>query len=234
MRCFIAVALCVIPAVSRADDAYEKAVPSVVSVFCTTTDGGSSMGTGVVTADGIITATHVIKSAKVVLVFFPMRDDTGAVIGEAWKYDVPKHAKQCTVVGTDSQRGLALLRLKEPKKCQPVELASVVASPGDPVFTIAAACGKSMWHPMAGHVRDAWSRDSLPPNVDGFKGGMVQASIRIRPDDGGVPIFDRAGKLVGINLIAMKKDQEQSAIDASEVRAFLAEMQARGPGGGMN
>jgi S1-C subfamily serine protease len=224
---WLAVALCLMPAMAQAGDgaaACGKAVSSVVSVMTLREDHQVSLGTGFVVDSGIITANHVIQGAKAVVVIFPERDGKG-VIGDEAHYMKSGKIRLCRVAGTSQKRDIALLSPICPHGADPIPL-SASAGPGDQVFAISACFGPSMWHPSRGLV--------LRVHDDGYRrtGGadvrarVIVTTIHAQPGDSGSPVMDKEGKLVGIILAGdtLTGNRISHGVDVSEIRAFLSEM----------
>jgi S1-C subfamily serine protease len=227
-RLLLASALLLLPALAHADDeaAYQKCVGSVVSVVSLDADDNALLGTGVVIDGGIVTAHHVIESAKFVFVMFPDRDNTGSVIGTESYYLNSTHIKLCVVVGTRSDHDLALLRLVEPQKADVIPMSLTSAAPGEQVFLIGASAGQRMWHNVPGSIRKS-HRGYYRRNGGVVVGGrLIEISIAAKRGDSGGPILDKKGNLVGIMLAGgtASNDWLCTGIDVTEVRAFVAEV----------
>jgi serine protease Do len=224
MRPFRIIAvLLIIPTIAQADEAYDRAVGSVVSVMAIKPGGKMCLGTGVVMAGGIVTANHVIEGAEDIAVIFPVRDGT-RVIGDPLFYKGEKHIKLCKVIATDSKRDLALIRMENPAKAQPIGIGES-PSPGDPVFIIgAAASGPGMWHHSPGNVRQVY--EGSYPMDEGKKasGRIIETNILANHGDSGSPILNKDGELVGIMLggDAPTNNRITRGMDVSEVIMFMA------------
>ena len=223
MRYVLAMALILLPAVSRADDteAYQKAAESVVSVVAFE-ESGTSTGTGVVVVgDTILTARHVIANARTIGAIFPRRDEKGQIISNPGVY---KTAVPCTVIATSVRRDLAVLALRQPVKPKAIKLTLSV-TPGSHVFIIGAGADWGMWNYASGDVRQVYTLDH-PASGQGIKirGKIVETSVPANPGNSGGPILNARGELVGLMMLRMDgKDSVCMGIATSEIMDFMSE-----------
>jgi S1-C subfamily serine protease len=217
-------ALCLlVPAAARADGsaAFERTVDAVVGVMATAANGESCFGTGVlVHDDAVLTAAHVVKGRRVE-VFFPVRDDTGAVIGSPTGY--AGRGIPCRIAAVQPDRDLALLRLPESAPADAIALAPAGATPGEDVFSIGAGSGAARWHYVSGNVRQLYQGSYRIQGGVEIRGRILEHSMGVNPGDSGSPILNRRGRLVGLNVALDPQSRQVSmGTDLSEIRQFLA------------
>lgn len=159
----------------------EKVMPSVVQVTVRT-DAGEGLGSGVVlSADGrILTNYHVVGGARDVVITFA----DGATAS-------------ATVVGADRQSDLALLQTTGVRDLTPAELGdSGSVSVGDSVIAIGSPAG------LRGTVTTGIV-SALDRDVTISRGGVsyqaLQTDASINQGNSGGPLFDSAGRVIGIN-----------------------------------
>lgn len=167
---------------------YERNNPSVVHILVQSNLGGGE-GSGFVydTQGYIVTNNHVVEGAQQIVVTFS--DDTQAA---------------ATVVGTDVQSDLAVIRVDVPAaELVPVTLGdsealrvgqSVVAI-GNPfgldgtmTTGIVSALGRQL---PAGSVTPNGSQYVIP--------GIIQTDAAINPGNSGGPLFNLQGEVIGVN-----------------------------------
>jgi S1-C subfamily serine protease len=217
------------PAPAQDDDAYRRAVDSVVIVWSYDHDWDLSTGTGVTVIDGehILTAYHVISGGPST-VNFPLRKDGELVTDADAYFKVP--GLQCVVAAVDPKRDLALLRLKSDKPAiRPLPLAARSASPGAAVFTIGNDIHGAMFHYVGGHVRQVYKSSwRFEESGQDVAAQVLESTIPTNPGCSGGPILNRNGELVGINsAMVTTANQIHKGVDISEIRAFLAEYRAK-------
>ncbi len=166
---------------------YKKNVKSVVMITAemTTimfgqTQTGVSSGSGfVLTEDGyVVTNHHVVDSDTAVTV--TMNDGT-------------EYAAK--VVGSDSTNDVAVLKIEERVKLQPVEIGSSNALlVGDQVVAIGNPLGELTSTLTVGYV-SAKERDVT---TDGTTINMIQTDAAINSGNSGGPLFNSQGQVVGI------------------------------------
>lgn len=215
------------------DDAYRRAVDSVVIVWCHDHNWEVSSGTGVVIdSEHILTAFHVISSGPS-CVAFPLRKDGELITDVNAYYDLPE--MRCVVAAADPKRDLALLRIKEDKPVmRPLPLAPRSASPGAAVFTIGNDIDGALFHYAGGNVRQVYKNSwRFARSGQQIEARIVEMTVPINPGCSGGPILNRSGELVGITSgTVTTANQVHKGIDISEIRAFLAEYRARQAQGG--
>jgi serine protease Do len=238
MRWLVVAAFLVMPVLSHADDgaaAYKKAAGAVVAIMCETSDGKTYCGTGVVMAKGeevidgrvmkgslIVTAEHVIRDAATIVVLFPARDSTGAIIGNLAYYR--GRGSIGRVVKTSRERDIALLDVIHTDNVDTIDMSANVST-GEQVCTIGAGSGV-LWHCASGNVRQVYE-GTCKTEFSEVKARLIDMTIPINPGDSGGPVLNQAGEMVGINLATVTaSNQVHKALHISEIVAFLEEVLA--------
>jgi putative serine protease PepD len=162
----------------------DKVMPSVVEV---TTRTGSSQGVGsgvVVSADGrVMTNYHVIAGAREIVITFADGSQAPA-----------------RVVGGDQQSDLALLQAEGVTDLTPAALGdSSSVGVGDSVIAIGSPAG--LQGTVTTGIISAVDRDV---SISSGRGGGVsykalQTDASINQGNSGGPLFDGAGRVIGIN-----------------------------------
>ena len=209
------------------DEAYGKALNSVVYITSIDRDWNLSHGSGVVVNARfgyIVTAYHVIGPHNLVAASLPVADRDGNLVADSSGYSSLNDASLCVIVACDPKRDLALIRFKQPRNLKAMPLSRASARPGQTVFTIGNNPEQSMFHFAAGNVRQVHN------SVYRFKDGqqistrVMETSTSINPGDSGGPLFNASGELLGINSATVTTaNQVHYGIDVTEVRAFLIE-----------
>lgn len=160
-----------------------KALPSVVTVYCTFADG-EGMGSGVIydTEGNIITNNHVIENAESISV---------AYNGET--YDA-------TLVGTDASSDVAVIHADfGDAEVTPMEIGdSDALQVGDWVMSVGSPFG--LENSVSQGIVSALSRSTLLQNSGGntLYTNLIQTDATINPGNSGGALVDSEGKLVGI------------------------------------
>ncbi len=160
-----------------------KALPSVVTVYCTFADG-EGMGSGVIydTDGNIITNNHVIENAESISV---------AYNGET--YDA-------TLVGTDASSDVAVIHADfGDAEVTPMEVGdSDSLQVGDWVMSVGSPFG--LENSVSQGIVSALSRSTLLQNSEGntLYTNLIQTDATINPGNSGGALVDSEGKLVGI------------------------------------
>ena len=167
---------------------YEQNNPSVVHIRVLTNQGGGE-GSGFVydTQGHIITNNHVVDGAQQIVVTFD--DDTQAA---------------ATVVGTDVQSDLAVIRVDVPaEQLVPVTLGdSEALRVGQTVIAIGNPFG--LEGTMTTGIVSALGRQlpagSTTPNGSQYViPDIVQTDAAINPGNSGGPLFNLQGEVIGVN-----------------------------------
>ncbi len=162
---------------------YKRVNPAVVSVYMT-----SGSGSGfVIDPDGyIVTNNHVIAEGGPITVYF----SNGEV-------------KDATLVGTDTQADIALLKVD----AAPGELTAVLLGDSDALevgqSVVAIGSPFGLDNTMTTGIVSALSR-SMPADETGLSGtytipNVIQTDAAINPGNSGGPLFNLAGEVVGVN-----------------------------------
>ncbi|OUP09471.1 trypsin-like peptidase domain-containing protein [Collinsella sp. An2] len=165
-----------------------KALPSVVSIATTTSDGGG-IGSGVIldTDGNIITNYHVIEGAQSIVVTL---DD-----GTTYEADV---------VGSDESSDLAVIRLKDAdaSALTPIEVGdSDNLTVGEWVMAIGSPFGNEQ--SVSTGIVSALYRSTAMQATSGttIYANMIQTDAAINPGNSGGALVNDEGKLIGINSI---------------------------------
>lgn len=164
----------------------QKALPSVVSINVTTSDG-EGVGSGVVLdMDGnIVTNYHVIEGAQSISVS----------TGDA-SYDA-------TVVGSDESSDLAVIKIDAGDAAlTPIEVGdSSTLQVGDWVMSLGSPFG--LEQSVSTGIVSSLYRSTMLQNTSGntIYTNLIQTDATINPGNSGGALVDDEGKLVGINSL---------------------------------
>lgn len=167
---------------------YEQNNPSVVHIFVAS-NAGSGEGSGFVydTQGHIVTNNHVVEGAQQIVVTFA--DDTQAA---------------ATVVGTDVQSDLAVIRVDVPaNELIPVTLGdSEALRVGQTVIAIGNPFG--LEGTMTTGIVSALGRQlpagsSTPNGAQYVIPDIIQTDAAINPGNSGGPLFNLQGQVIGVN-----------------------------------
>ena len=164
----------------------QKALPSVVSINVTTSDG-EGVGSGVVLdSDGnILTNYHVIEGAQSISVS----------TGDA-SYDA-------TVVGSDESSDLAVIKIDAGDAAlTPIEVGdSSTLQVGDWVMSLGSPFG--LEQSVSTGIVSSLYRSTMLQNTSGntIYTNLIQTDATINPGNSGGALVDDEGKLVGINSL---------------------------------
>ena len=164
----------------------QKALPSVVSINVTTSDG-EGVGSGVIldTDGNILTNYHVIEGAQSISV------STGNA-----SYDA-------TVVGSDESSDLAVIRIDPGSdSLTPIEVGdSSSLQVGDWVMSLGSPFG--LEQSVSTGIVSSLYRSTMLQNTSGntIYTNLIQTDATINPGNSGGALVDDEGKLVGINSL---------------------------------
>lgn len=153
---------------------------------------GVAAGTGVVlTSSGeVLTNNHVIRGATAVRVTDP----------------TTKKSYTATVAGYDVANDIALLRLKGASNLKPALLAnSATVKVGDLVTAVGNAGGVGGLPSRAPGRVTGLNRSITAVDETGLSEqltGLIQTDANLQPGDSGGPLFNRAGKVIGVDTAA--------------------------------
>lgn len=183
--------------VTTANAVAAKALPSVVTVYCTFADG-SGMGSGVVyDRDGnIITNNHVIEDAESVSV---------TLNGQSYPAEV---------VGTDASSDLAVIKADfGGADVVPIEVGdSSELAVGDWVMSVGSPFG--LESSVSQGIVSALSRNTLMEGASGntLYTNLIQTDATINPGNSGGALVDAEGRLVGICTLYSSDTQSFAGI----------------------
>ncbi|WP_051208562.1 S1C family serine protease [Propionicicella superfundia] len=167
----------------------EVDAPSEGVVFIeATTSEGAAAGTGMVlTSDGyVLTNYHVVAGSSAVQVTIA---DTGTTYTAA-------------VVGDDSTRDVALLKLSGASGLQTVTIDDDAVGVGDTVVALGNANGEKALVPAAGSVtgldQSLQVSSESPWGTTENLSGMIETNAGAVPGDSGGPMYDDEGEVIGI------------------------------------
>jgi putative serine protease PepD len=165
-----------------------EVLPSVVTIWVETDDGGGNGSGWVISSDGYIVTNHHVaalaegKDAKMSVQFSDGREVSAEVVGSAKSTDI------------------AVIKVEDVEtKALPVANSDDLAV-GDPVVAIGAPLGLS--HTVTDGIISALDR---PVSVE--EGGEttvmagIQTDAAINPGNSGGPLFDAGGQVIGVNTL---------------------------------
>ena len=161
---------------------YEKNIPSVVSISCTTTEGAFS-GTGVVLSqDGyLITNSHVVENAQTITVLLTNGQKLPAA-----------------VIGQDPMSDLAVLYVQA-DNLTPAEFGdSSTLRVGDTVVAIGDPLGIELRGTMTDGIVSAINRDIVN---NGWTMSLIQTNAALNSGNSGGPLINCFGQVIGINAM---------------------------------
>jgi serine protease Do len=159
-----------------------------------------SLGSGVVISYSgeilVLTNAHVVDGAKTIRVTSPD--------GHAW---------DATVVGSDAQIDVAVLRLTGDASSLPTaELGdSSTLEIGDWLIAIGNPIGLSYTVTLG--IASALDRDIEKPSGVGTYQNLIQTDAAINPGNSGGPLVNAQGKVVGINTVIARESSTGVAIE---------------------
>jgi len=180
---------------------FERASPAI-GVVRAIVEGRSGTGTGFVIDQGglVLTAAHVVRRASDVVVELPgMR---------------PLYAN---VVGYDTRRDLALLRITVPARVRTVEVINGDIRAGEPVVVIGTPRGRPGVMTVGEIVAP---RASLPGLLRDI---LIWISAEVVPGNSGSPVLNGRGKVVGL-VIANAADRSGFAVSGDTILSSLPEL----------
>jgi S1-C subfamily serine protease len=160
---------------------YRTIQPSLVIVQTTDTDGGSSLGSGVVfdKQGEVLTANHVISDASSITVTFA--DGT---------------ASPAAVADSDPQHDSAVLApVQLPSVVVPAVLAGRV-NVGDDIYSVGNPLG--LTDSITAGVVSATGRSIPREDGSGTLDGLIQFDAAVNPGSSGGPLLNSRGQVVGI------------------------------------
>ena len=183
-----------------------KALPSVVKIYATSSQGGGS-GSGIVlTKEGeILTNNHVVEVA-----------DNGGKLAVSFSDGTSAPA---TIIGRDPMTDLAVIKAENVDALQPASLGNSDAlSVGEQVVAVGAPFG--LESTVTTGIVSALNR---PVTTQGEAADdpatvfpAVQTDAAINPGNSGGPLIDLSGNVVGINS-AIKTDSSSSGQQSGSI-----------------
>lgn len=180
---------------------FERAAPAI-GVVRAIVEGRSGTGTGFVIDQGglVLTAAHVVRRASDVIVELPgMRP------------------LQANVVGYDTRRDLALLRIPVLARFRTVEVVNGGIRAGEPVVVIGTPRGRPGIMTVGEIVAP---RASLPGLL---RDTLIWISAEVVPGNSGSPVLNHRGKVVGL-VIANAADRSGFAVSGDTILTTLPEL----------
>ncbi len=175
-----------------------KCLPSVVSVYVTTSEG-TGMGSGVIldTDGNILTNYHVIEDAQSITV---------TIEGETYN---------ATVVGSDESSDIAVINAEVPDDVTltPIEVGdSSALEVGDWVMTIGSPLG--LEQSVSTGIVSALYRSTMLTSSSGntIYTNLIQTDAGINQGNSGGALVNEQGQLVGINTMLVSETESFSGI----------------------
>ena len=183
--------------VTTANAVAAKALPSVVTVYCTFPEG-EGMGSGVIydTNGNIITNNHVVEGAESISV---------TLNGESYEAEL---------LGTDPSSDLAVLHVDfGDAEVTPMEIGSSAdLQVGDWVMSVGSPFG--LESSVSQGIVSALSRSTLVENTSGntLYTNLIQTDATINPGNSGGALVNAEGELVGICTLYSSDTQSFAGI----------------------
>lgn len=207
----------------------KKVLPSVAAIA---SQGGDELGYGIAIGDGtlILTSRSILEGAQEIVT---VRSARGGAV-------------QAVILARNEAYDVALVRLKGPLDLAPIALGSSRGlAIGEFVVTVGAAPRPLAVGVVSALERRVEQRAEARAAVDLFgimneNNGPTRAYARVIQHDspldasreGGTPLVDKDGRLVGINVASAYRGSSYAA-PIDDVKEFLADMEAGKSGPGM-
>ena len=175
-------------------EVYQKNIPSVVSISCSSLNG-SSTGTGVILSEEgyIVTNCHVVEDSRSITVL--LSDD---------------RSFSAQLVGTDSVSDLAVLYV-DAENLTPAEFGdSVTLRVGDEVVAIGDPLGIELRGTMTDGIISAINRDMT---MEGRTMTLIQTSAALNSGNSGGPLINRYGQVIGINTLKIGTFSDSAGVE---------------------
>ena len=195
---------------------YTRNIPSVVSISCQSSRGGSS-GTGVVlSSDGyIVTNAHVVDNSNTVTVL--LTDD---------------RAYSAQLVGCDTVSDLAVLRI-DCTELIPAQFGdSSTLRVGDTVVAIGDPLGLEFRGTYTNGIVSAINRDV---DVNGRTMTLIQTNAALNSGNSGGPLINCYGQVIGINTMKIGTFTDTAgveglgfAIPSAQVKEIVDQIMVQG------
>ncbi len=208
-----------VPVVNTQQQSLEQVVqavsPSVVTITVTSR-GQSSLGSGVVLSkDGLIlTNNHVVAGAT--------------ASGSTQVQFADGTTARATIVGTDADHDLAVLRVSNVSGLTPVTLGdSSTVNVGDTVLAFGSPLG--LQGTVTAGIVSAVDR-TVDESSSTSLTGLIQTDAAINSGNSGGPLVDTAGRVIGINVAIATAGQDSGniglgfAIPAGTVQSVVDEL----------
>ncbi len=178
------------------------------------------IGSGVIVDPNgyVITSAHIVKGAKRIRVF--LRGTVGGRPQTAFTNSGP--ALDATVIGTDEQIDLAVLRIHA-TALPTIAFADYGSlKPGQMVIAIGS--------PLGAHSAVTFGIiSSVARQLEGSQSEIyIQTDAALNPGNSGGALVDASGKLVGINTLALNGERQGFAIPCNVVKFSYQQIRERG------
>ncbi len=211
-----------------------RVLPSVVSIRATTIanpyfaapGSGESVaeGTGVIVSSNgeVVTNAHVVAGASSVSVTL----------------DGSSTPLAATIVGTEPNRDVALVKIRDARGLHPARLGnSSAVQVGDEVLAIGYALGLKGGPSVTDGIISAKGRAVATQSASGATvtlTGMLQTDAAISSGNSGGPLVDASGQVIGVNTLVATPSSSIAvsnigfAIPIGSIEALLPTLRARG------
>ena len=174
------------------EDVIDEVNLTVVNVVAELKDGEKALGAGIIIeADGyIVTNAHVTEGAQKIYVF----------LNDGRQYSAK-------IVGSDEKTDIALLKTEQSENFEPADFAdSDEVRVGNTVFAIGNPFG--LGSSVSLGIISAKERDIEKGPYDNF----LQTDATINQGNSGGPLFNRDGKIIGMNTAIFSLDGQYAGI----------------------
>ena len=173
---------------------YSKAIPSVVSIICTKSDGGST-GTGVVLSKNgyIVTNCHVVEDAQSIQVLF-----------------TDERTMTAALVGADAVSDLAVLYVQA-NDLTPADFGdSANLRVGDAVVAIGDPLGVEFRGTMTDGIVSAINREV---SIGKRSMTLIQTNAAMNSGNSGGPLLNCYGQVIGINTMKISAFADDAGVE---------------------